>query len=117
MDPNWSRIRSPSISVRHEKTSTTVPAADTAAIAREIGMPLEEAHALEGIGRSHLKDGSRRPAAAHLRQALRIYRRIGSPDAQRVQEILRHYGLLPQAHSTPGGSHRGCARVRSLCGR
>ena len=50
--------------------------------------PLEEARALEGIGRSHLHDGNVGDGAAKLRQALAIYQRIGAPDAQRVQETL-----------------------------
>ena len=32
-------------------------------------------------------------AAAHLRKALAIYRRIGSPDAQPVQDTLDEHGL------------------------
>jgi hypothetical protein len=59
-----------------------------AAIACDIGVPLEEAGSLEGIGRSHLRDGHASEAAACLRQALAIYRRIGSPAARRVQETL-----------------------------
>jgi hypothetical protein len=31
--------------------------------------------------------------AAHLRQALAIYQRIGSPAARRVEQTLRQYGL------------------------
>ena len=50
--------------------------------------PLEEARALEGIGRSHLRDGHPSQAAAFLRQALAIYQRIGTPAARRVQETL-----------------------------
>jgi tetratricopeptide (TPR) repeat protein len=69
------------------------------AIARDIGAPLEEARALEGIGRSHLQDHIGE-GTAHLRQALTIYQRIGSPGAQRVQETLRDHrgkndGLTP----------------------
>ena len=56
-------------------------------------MPLEEARALEGIGHSHLQDGNPAEGAAHLRQALAIYQRIGTPAAQRVQETLRQHGL------------------------
>ena len=33
------------------------------------------------------------PPAARLRQALAIYRRIGVPDARRVQDILTQHGL------------------------
>ena len=59
------------------------------AIARELGVPLEEARALEGIGHCHIQDGNPGEGAAKLRQALAIYQRIGAPDAQRVQETLR----------------------------
>jgi len=40
------------------------------AIARDIGAPLEEARALEGIGRCHLHDGNPGEGIAHLQQAL-----------------------------------------------
>ena len=43
-------------------------------IARDINTPVQEAQALEG--------------AADLRQALAIYRRIGAPEAQRVEMTL-----------------------------
>lgn len=63
------------------------------AIARDLGVPLEEARALEGIGRGYLQDGDRGQAAAHLRQALTIYQRIGAPRARQVQETVRHHEL------------------------
>jgi tetratricopeptide (TPR) repeat protein/DNA-binding XRE family transcriptional regulator len=57
------------------------------AIARELGTPGEQARALEGIGRGLLhRDPAE--AAAHLRQALAIYQKIGAPDARRVQDTL-----------------------------
>jgi hypothetical protein len=59
----------------------------------ELGAPLEEARALEGIGHSHLQDGNRGEGGAHLRQALAIYQPIETPGAQHVQETLRQYGL------------------------
>jgi tetratricopeptide (TPR) repeat protein/transcriptional regulator with XRE-family HTH domain len=61
--------------------------AEALAIASELGTPGEQARALEGIGRSLLH---RDPpeAAAHLRQALEIYQKIGAPDARRVQDTL-----------------------------
>jgi len=62
------------------------------AIAREIGAPLEEARALAGIGRSMLPSSSAE-AAVHLRQALVIYQRIGSPDARRIRDTLVEHGL------------------------
>jgi hypothetical protein len=58
------------------------------AIAREVGAPLEEARALEGIGRCHLEDGHDQTGAVHLQRALAIYQRIGAPGAQRVQQAL-----------------------------
>jgi len=61
------------------------------ALARELGTPHEEARALEGIGHSLLgRDPAR--AAAHLREALAIYQRIGVPDARRVQDALTRQG-------------------------
>jgi Tfp pilus assembly protein PilF len=65
------------------------------AIAHEIGAPLEEARALEGIGRCHLHDGNSGEGAAYLRRALMIYRRIGAADARRVDETLREQELKP----------------------
>jgi Flp pilus assembly protein TadD len=62
-------------------------------IARDIGVPFEEARALEGLGRAHLQDGNTGQAAAHLRQALRIYQRTGSPRAEGIQDTLRDRGL------------------------
>jgi tetratricopeptide (TPR) repeat protein/transcriptional regulator with XRE-family HTH domain len=67
--------------------------AQALAIARALGNPLEEARALEGIGRSHLRDGNLTQAAAPLRDALAIYRRIASPAARHVEETLRQSGL------------------------
>ena len=61
-------------------------------IAREIGAPVEEARALAGIGRS-LLPGSRAAADAYLRDALVIAQRIGSPEAQRIQDTLAEHGL------------------------
>jgi hypothetical protein len=65
------------------------------AIAREIGAPLQEARALEGIGHSHLHEAHPSDATTRLQQAFAIYQRIGSPGAQCVQETLRRYGLPP----------------------
>ena len=63
------------------------------AFAREIAALLEEARALEGIGNGNIQD--RKPAydGAYLRQALSLYRRLGSPYAARVTETLRFHGL------------------------
>jgi Tetratricopeptide repeat len=49
------------------------------AIARDLGAAPEEARALEGLSQAHLQDGNPGQAAAHLRQALVIYQRIGAP--------------------------------------
>jgi Tfp pilus assembly protein PilF len=62
------------------------------AIAREVGAPLEEARALEGLGLCHLQEGHTREGRAHLQQALTIYQRIGAPGAWRVQQdLLGHH--------------------------
>ena len=70
-------------------------------LARDIGVPLEEARSLEGIGHSHLQDGHPGKGLECLRQALGIYQRIGSPRAQRVHETLRQYGQEPATLSPP----------------
>jgi tetratricopeptide (TPR) repeat protein/DNA-binding XRE family transcriptional regulator len=62
------------------------------AFAREIGAHGEEADALAGIGRS-LLPGRPAEAAAPLRDALAIYRRIGSPYARRIQETMARHSL------------------------
>ena len=75
-------------------------------IARDIGAPQEEAHALEGIGHSHLQDSDPTDARTHLQQALAIYQRIEAPDARRVQKTLSRYGLAltPTRPAPPLGS-------------
>jgi tetratricopeptide (TPR) repeat protein len=62
--------------------------AQALSIARDINTPVEEARALEGIGRCHIQEGNPGQGAADLRQALAIYRRIGAPEAQRVETTL-----------------------------
>jgi tetratricopeptide (TPR) repeat protein/transcriptional regulator with XRE-family HTH domain len=62
------------------------------AIARDLGTPLEEARALDGIGQILLTDDTAE-AAAYLRQALAIYQSIGAPEARLVQDTLDHRGL------------------------
>src|SRR5262249_59615115 len=49
------------------------------AIARDIGAPLEQARAMEGLGQNHFQDGRLGKAPAYLRQAVAIYRQIGAP--------------------------------------
>ena len=61
-------------------------------IAREIGARGEEAWALAGMGQSLLSSNPAE-AAVHLREALEIYQRIGSRDAQRTQDTLTEHGL------------------------
>ena len=58
-------------------------------IAAELGSLTEEACALEGIGRCELQDGDRVQGAGRLGEALAIYRRTGSPNAERVSARLR----------------------------
>ena len=53
--------------------------AQALAIARDISAPLEEARALEGLGQTHLQDGSRDKGLGLLHQAHTIYQRIGAP--------------------------------------
>jgi tetratricopeptide (TPR) repeat protein len=58
-------------------------------IARDLDAPLEQARALEGLGRAHLHEGNPREGYDQLCQALTIYQRIGAPAAHRVEETLR----------------------------
>ena len=56
---------------------------------RELNKPDSQATALEGLGECHLASGETETAAAHLRQALEIYKRLGmAPDAERVRTRL-----------------------------
>jgi len=77
--------------------------AQALAIARDIGVPLEEGRALEGIGQSCLQEGNPGQAVTYLQQALTIYQRLGSPYARRVQKTLRRCG--PQPASTRPAHH------------
>jgi len=63
------------------------------AIATDIAALPEEARALEGLGRCHLRDGEPSQGAALLGRALVIYQRIGSPNARRVATTLRDHNL------------------------
>ncbi|WP_157437415.1 AfsR/SARP family transcriptional regulator [Actinoplanes subtropicus] len=58
------------------------------AIANRIGLHLEEAHGLEGIGRAALDLGDTADALAHLRQALDIYTRLGVTDGNALTAEL-----------------------------
>ena len=62
-------------------------------IAQALRIPLEQARALEGIGVCHLQQGQTGEGGAYLRRALALYRRMGSPDARRVQTSMRTQGL------------------------
>jgi tetratricopeptide (TPR) repeat protein len=60
-------------------------------IARQVNIPLEEARAFEGLGMSYLASNPNE-GTRFLRKAMEIYRRIGSPSAERVQTALRETG-------------------------
>jgi tetratricopeptide (TPR) repeat protein len=81
------------------------------AIAREIGAHGEEADALAGIGLSFLP-GSPAEAAPPLRGALAIYQRIGSPDAQRIEDTLARHGLEAQHLTSPAGQPAADGRLQ-----
>ena len=66
--------------------------AQALSIARDLGAPLEEARALEGTGRTLLRDNPEE-ADALLQRALAIYQQIGAPGAQRVLDALNDHGL------------------------
>ena len=56
--------------------------------ARQIGSPLEEAHALAGLGRCARATGRAAEAKDRLRQALAILQRIGAAEAAGVSAEL-----------------------------
>jgi tetratricopeptide (TPR) repeat protein len=62
------------------------------AIATSVATPPEQARALEGIGRCHLRDGHVDEASDYLGQALEIYQRLGSSAAEPVRQALREHG-------------------------
>ena len=62
-------------------------------LAGEAGSPLEQAHAREGLGRCLLRGpAGGGEAIAEFRHALSIYRRLGLPDAGRVEAALTDLG-------------------------
>jgi hypothetical protein len=63
-------------------------------LARQIGIALEEAHALAGLDRCALGTGRTADGEAGLRQALAILQRIGAAEAADVSAEL---GALPGA--------------------
>lgn len=66
-------------------------------IATDIAAPLAEALALEGIGHCQVLLGDITAGTVRLRVAHAIYRRIGAPGAERVQEALRAYGQVDES--------------------
>jgi tetratricopeptide (TPR) repeat protein len=60
--------------------------------ARTGRVPFEEARGLEGNGMCHLRDGRDNEGVTLLKQALSIYRTLGSPTVSRIEAILRGYG-------------------------
>jgi hypothetical protein len=61
-------------------------------LAREAANPLEEARALEGIGRCGLGALDAGDGRTHLRQALAIYKRLGVPELAQVIAALEGTG-------------------------
>jgi tetratricopeptide (TPR) repeat protein len=57
-------------------------------IATDIALALEEARALEGVGRCLLLSGRHAEGGAMLRQSLTLYEEIGSPSANRVRSMM-----------------------------
>jgi tetratricopeptide (TPR) repeat protein len=61
------------------------------ALARPVSAPQEQAHALAGLGECLLADGLVTAGTAALREALAIYGEIDTPDARRLERILREH--------------------------
>jgi hypothetical protein len=58
-------------------------------MARELNIPFDEAHSLEGIASHHLATGNPAQGTEHLRHALHIYQRLGMrADIERVTTRL-----------------------------
>jgi Tfp pilus assembly protein PilF len=59
-------------------------------LAREIGCPLEQARALEGIGRCDIANGDTVTALSSLREALTVYERLGATEtATAIEHLLQ----------------------------
>ena len=75
-------------------------------IARQVGNRLEEARALEGVGRCRAGLGERDPARAALSQSVELYRRTGAarlgPASEFLAELESEREVLPVTGS--GGS-------------
>ena len=63
-------------------------------IAQDLNVPLEKARALAGTGESYLQEGDTEKGITPLQDALAIFQRLGSPDAGRVEGILRDHDRL-----------------------
>jgi tetratricopeptide (TPR) repeat protein len=63
------------------------------AIAVTIGAPVEQARALEGIGHCHLRNDNPGQAAVLLRQAMNIYRALGSPRATLIEQKIADHEI------------------------
>ena len=57
-------------------------------IARDLPEPREEGRALDGIGRSYVKDNEAGKAEPMLAQAMEIYERIGILESRGAREML-----------------------------
>ena len=57
-------------------------------IARDLPEPREEGRALDGIGRSYVKDNQAGKAGPMLAQAMEIYERIGILESRGAREML-----------------------------
>ncbi len=69
-------------------------------LARQMGVPLEEAHALAGLGWCALVAGHTAEAEERLRQALAIFQRIGSAETADVSAELDALHGAPDPAST-----------------
>jgi len=82
------------------------------ALARPVTAPLEQAHALTGLGKCLLRDGQIAGGLAALREAAAIYRGLGSPDAQRLEVILREHDERRPTAREAGAPRREYGRGR-----
>lgn len=79
-------------------------------LSRQAHQPDDEAVALEGIGEYHLQGGDAAAGLYHLRQALRIFQRLGmQPDIDRVRARLASPASGPAQISVDHGSAAGAA--------
>jgi tetratricopeptide (TPR) repeat protein len=72
---------------------------DALRLTREVHQPDDEAIALQGLGEAHLRQGKAEDGAAHLRQALEIYRCLGMPAADQVTARLAEIGACLPAET------------------